>query len=38
MLIVDVLFTGIFFSFFVLYLDHISREIDKIYVIENYRK
>ena len=31
MLVLDVIFTGIFFSFFVLYLDHISREIDKIY-------
>jgi len=31
MLVLDVIFTGIFFSFFVLYLDHISRDIDRIY-------
>ena len=31
MLVLDVIFTGIFFSIFVLYLDHISRDIDRIY-------
>ena len=31
MLVVDVLITGIFFSFFSVYLDYISREKYKIY-------